>query len=198
MPAETPTFLQKISVVHNHPKITIFLGLFWSYHFPCFPSFSFSFSNIKRQKQKLHIFVRKPFVDTLTNCQKIIFAPICDFKDAQKETIKLGKKQAKTNRGPSFDATLDQVLTQKNPNLGPSFDSTICIYIYMCMGLSFNRTYLLPIGLIGGNTSGHFWKHLLFLIYVLSQKKTFIRCPKVFPTIRTIWPKIGPKSQNIL
>ena len=35
-----------------------------------------------------------------------------------------------TNLGPSFDATLDQVLTQKNTHLGPSFDSTPYIYIH--------------------------------------------------------------------
>ena len=85
----------------------------------------------------MHIFFRKPFFDTFTNCQKIIFAPlhtICVFKIPKKH-YKTGDKQAKKNLGPGFDATLDQVLTQKTPNLGPGFDSTayiyICIYIYM-------------------------------------------------------------------
>ena len=81
----------------------------------------------------MHIFFRKPFFDTLTNCQLIIFAPlhtICVFKIPTKH-YKTGEKQAKTNLEPSFDATLDQVLTQKTPKLGPSFDSTAFIYIYV-------------------------------------------------------------------
>ena len=61
---------------------------------------------------------------------------------------KTGEKQAK-NLGPSFDATLDQVLTQKKPNLGPIFDSTTYIYICCCVRkwgafLRFNRSIMLP------------------------------------------------------
>ena len=47
-----------------------------------------------------------------------------------KTHYKTGEKQAKKNLGPSFDATLDQVLTQKTPNLGPSL-TLQHIYIYM-------------------------------------------------------------------
>ena len=43
----------------------------------------------------------------------------------------MGKNKQRKNLGPSFDPTLDQVLTQKNPNLGPSFYSTAHIYIYI-------------------------------------------------------------------
>ena len=84
----------------------------------------------------MHIFFRKPFFDTLTNCQKIFshtYTLFVFFKIPQKN-YKTGEKQAKKNLGPHFDATLDHILTQKNPNLGPHFDSTAYIYIYMLWG----------------------------------------------------------------
>ena len=51
-------------------------------------------------------------------------------KNTPPNTIKFGKT-SKTNRGPSLDPTLDQVLTQRNPIFGPSFDYRISIYIYI-------------------------------------------------------------------
>ena len=55
--------------------------------------------------------------------------------------MKLGKNKQQKNLGPSIDATLDQVLTQKAPNLGPSFDSTA--YIYISMALDRFAAYIL-------------------------------------------------------
>ena len=52
---------------------------------------------------------------------------------------------------------------------------------------------MFPIGPIEGNTLGSY-----FLDLGPIQGNAFIRCPKAFPTKGPIWPKIGPKSQNIL
>ena len=61
--------------VHNHPKTLFIFFFFVRFHF--FHFFSFSFSNTKvKKKQKVHILFRKPFFDTLTNCQKVVFAPL--------------------------------------------------------------------------------------------------------------------------
>ena len=67
----------------------------------------------------------------------------------------MGKNKQK-KLGPSFDATLDQVLTQKNPNLGPSFfDSTAYIYISIrvsvsvsVFSLSFSLSITLSLGCV--------------------------------------------------
>ena len=132
-------FLQKnIFFVHNHPK-TLFFWAFVNFRFPCFffNIFSFSFSNIKKTKTKSAHFFPKPSFDTLTNCQKIIFAPlytICVFFKITKTHYKIGVKQAKTNLGPSFDATLDQGLTQKTQILDQVLTLQHIIYtcIYAC------------------------------------------------------------------
>ena len=102
------TFLQKRPVFFTNTQKHYFLVFFWNIISPFFHVFSFSFSTIKKTKTKSAHFFRKPFFDTLTNCPKIIFAPlhtICVFffKIPQKH-YKIGEKQAKK--------ILDQVLTQ--------------------------------------------------------------------------------------
>ena len=81
----------------------------------------------------MHIFFfENPFFDTLTNSQKIFshtYTLFVFFKIPKKH-YKTGEKQAKKNLGPSFDATLDQVLTQKNPKSWTRF-WLYSIYIYI-------------------------------------------------------------------
>ena len=138
------TFLQKRPVFFTNTQKTLFFWAFFEiffFHF-FFHVFCFSFSNIKKTKTKsahFFFFFENPFFDTLTNCQKNIFAPlhtICVFKIPQKH-YKTGENKQKIswtkfwrNLGPSFDS--------KTPNLGPSFDSTayMCIYIYIYLSLS--------------------------------------------------------------
>ena len=130
------TFLQKRPVFFTNAQKTLFFGLFWNFIFPFFSCFLFLFSNIKKTKQKVHIFFRKPFFDTLTNCQKIYFRTptryLCFFKIPKKH-YKIGENKQKKNLGPSFDATLDQVLTQKNPKSWTKFWH-YSIYIYIHTG----------------------------------------------------------------
>ena len=128
-------FYKKKHFSSQPPKKHYFSGLFFEiFFFHFFHVFSFSFSNIKKTKTKsAHFFFENPFFDTLTNCQKIFshtYTLFVFFKIPKKH-YKTGEKQAKKNLGPSFDATLDQVLTQKTPNLGPGFDSTAYMYIYI-------------------------------------------------------------------
>ena len=111
---------------------TFFVFLFHFFIFSCFFSLSLFYQHKKDKNRKCIFFVRKPFFDSLTNNRNKIFAPlhtICDFKAPPKH-YKTGEKQANNNLGPSFDQTLDQVLTQQT-NLGPSFDSTTYVYIYI-------------------------------------------------------------------
>ena len=120
-------YKKKTSFLHKHPKNTIFLGFFWNFLFPFFHVFSFSFSNIKKTKTKsAHFFSKTLFLTPWQTAKKLFSHPytLFVFFKIPKKHYKTGEKQAKKNLGPSFDATLDQVLTQKNPNLGPSFDST--------------------------------------------------------------------------
>ena len=64
---------------HSQPhKKHYFSWFFWCFPFPLFFMLSFLlFSNIKkRQNKKCTFCFEDPFFDTLTNCQKIIFAPV--------------------------------------------------------------------------------------------------------------------------
>ena len=126
---------KKKKILHNHPQNTIFLGFSWNFLFPFFSCFLFVFFQHKKDKnKKCTFFFRKPFFRHLDKLPKNIFAhlhTICVFLRYPKKHYKIGEKQAKTNLGPSFDATLDQVLTQKTPNLGPGFDSTAYIYTHI-------------------------------------------------------------------
>ena len=125
-------FYKKGPFVHNHPKNTIFLGCFWNVCFPFFHVFSFSFSNLKKTKTKsAHFFSKTLFWQPDKLPKNYFHAPtLFVFLRYPKNTIKLGKP-AKTNLGPSFDATLDQVLTQK-PKSWTKF-WLYSIYIYMCV-----------------------------------------------------------------
>ena len=83
----------------------------------------------------MHIFIRKPFFDTLTNCQKIIFAPlhtVCVFLDQQKTLQNLGKTSKKILDGFSTQPWTDFQL-KNPPNLGRIFNSTAYIYVYVCI-----------------------------------------------------------------
>ena len=113
---------------------TLFFWAFLKFSFSMFFMFClFLFPTWKRQKQKVHIFFENPFFDTLTNCQKIIFAPhthyLCFFR-YPKNTIKLGKNKQKK--------ILDQVLTQpwtrfwlKKPQILDQVLTLQHIYIYI-------------------------------------------------------------------
>ena len=111
------------------PQKHYFLGFLEIFGFHGFHILSFSFSNIKRQKQKVQYFFENPFL-TLWQTAKIVFShpyTLFAFFKISKKHYKFGEDQE--NLGPSFDATLDKVLTQKT-NLGPSSDS-VYIYIYI-------------------------------------------------------------------
>ena len=63
----------------------------------------------------MHIFFQKPFFwhpDKLPKKNSHPYTLFAMFKIPPKH-YNFGEKQAETNIGPSFDATLDQVLTQK-------------------------------------------------------------------------------------
>ena len=119
------TFLQKkTSFLHKHPKNTIFLGFFWNFLFPFFSCFLFFFLQHKKDKnKKCTFFFENPFLTPWQTAKKLFSHPytLFVFFKIPKKHYKTGEKQAKKNLGPSFDATLDQVLTQKTPNLGPSY-----------------------------------------------------------------------------
>ena len=97
-------FTKKTSLLHKHPKKHSFSGLFFLQH-------------KKDKNKKCTIFFRIPFFWHPDKLPKNFFAPlhtICVFSDAQKHyKTGGGGKQANKTLGPSFDATLDQVLTQK-------------------------------------------------------------------------------------
>ena len=117
--------------VHNHPQNTIFL-FFFEFCFPFFHIFSFSFSNIKKTKTKSAHFFSKTLFWHPDKLPKNYFRTpthyLCFFKIPPKH-YKIGEN--KKNLGPSFDATLDQVLTQKNQILDQVLNlQHIYIYIY--------------------------------------------------------------------
>ena len=128
-----PFLKEKTFLFTTTPK-TLFFCFFEMFLFHIFHSFSLSFSNIKRFKKnkKCTFLFENPFLTLWQTAKEYFRTPthyyLCFFRCPQ-NTIKLGKA-SKTNLGPSFDPTLDQALTHKNPNLGPSFDSTAHIYIY--------------------------------------------------------------------
>ena len=133
------TILPKKHFSSQPPKKHYFSRLFLQFDFSIFSCFLFFvFQHRIDKNKKCTFFFENPFFDTLTNCQKIIFAPlhtILCFLRYPKNTIKLGK-QANKKLGPSFDATLDQVLTQKTQILDQVLTLQhiyiyISIYIYM-------------------------------------------------------------------
>ena len=100
--------LQK-KLVCSQPPQKHYFPFFWDVPFPFF-IFLFLFLQPKKDKNKKYI-ISKPFLTPRQPARKI--APlhtVCVFKIPQ-NTIKLGKT-SKTNLGPSFDATLDQILDQ--------------------------------------------------------------------------------------
>ena len=166
-------------------KTLFFWAFFWNFPFPCFSCFVFFFFQHEKDKnKKCTFFFENPFFDTLTNCQKIIFAPlhtICVFLRYPKNTIKLGKK-AKKKLGPGFDATLDQVLTQKTPNLGPGFDSTAYIYIWKVYVLwtggvdttsnQRNKDVVIEMGAVSQYFSKVLWSGVNLTLSMLTRKPT--------------------------
>ena len=125
-------FTKKKTFFFTTTQKTLFFCFFFEiFLFQFFHIVLFYFSNIKKTKnKKCSFFFENPLFDTLTNCQKIIFAPLHTifvfffFFDKQKNTIKLGEKQANKNLGRIFNATLDGFSTQKPPTLGRIFNST--------------------------------------------------------------------------
>ena len=99
------TFLQ------NHQKTFFFQIFCWKLSFSIFSLFLFSFLQHKNIK---YIFLfENPVFDTPTTCKQnkiTSLHTICDLIKVQKNTIKM-VKTSKTDLGPSFDATLGQVLT---------------------------------------------------------------------------------------
>ena len=133
------SFWQERPFSSKSPKNAIFL-FFWNVPFPFF---HFLFCFIQHKNKNAHLF-RKPFFDTLTNCPKLLSHPytlFVIFKIPPKH-FKIGGK-GKTNLRPSFDPTLEQVLTQK-PNLGTSFDSRAHIYIYIYMHACWRVIFCTP------------------------------------------------------
>ena len=126
---------QKDLFLRNHPKKTLFSGLFWNCPFPCFSLFLFcSIRHEKRQKLKMHSFFENPFFDTPTTCPKKYFAPlhtICDFKLPPQNTKKLGGGGVNKPKKSWVDfwLNLGQRFDSKRPNLGQIFDFTIYIYV---------------------------------------------------------------------
>ena len=88
---------KKTIFLHNHPK-NLFWFFFWKFPFSIFHLFYFGLSSIIKTKTKNAIIFRKPFFETLTNCQKYFRTPthyLCFLRHPQ-NTIKLGKnKQTK-------------------------------------------------------------------------------------------------------
>ena len=117
-------------------KTLFFWAFFWNFPFPCFSCFVFFFFQHEKDKnKKCTFFFENPFLTPWQTAKKLFSHPytLFVFFKIPKKHYKTGEKQAKKNLGPGFDATLDQVLTQKTPNLGPGFDSTA--YIYICCGV---------------------------------------------------------------
>ena len=117
-------FYKQIKSSSQPPKNTIFLGFFLKFSLSMFFMFClFLFPTWKRQKQKVHIFFRKPFFWHLDKLPKNYFRTpthyLCFLRYPQ-NTIKLGKNKQKK--------VLDQVLTQpwtklwlKNPKSWTKF-----------------------------------------------------------------------------
>ena len=84
----------------------------------------------------MHIFFENPFLTTWQIAKKLFSHPytLFVFFKIPKKHYKIGEKQAKKNLGPSFDATLDQVLTQKTQILDQVLTLQhiyICIYFFL-------------------------------------------------------------------
>ena len=91
----------------------------------------------------MHIFFENPFLTTWQIAKKLFSHPytLFVFLRYPQNTIKLGKKTSKKNLGPSFDATLDQALTQKPQILDQVLTlqhiyTYIYIYTYLSLSLS--------------------------------------------------------------
>ena len=138
---------------------------FWAF----FEIFVFHFSYKKTKTKKCTFFFRKLFFWQPDKLPKYYFRTpthyLCFFKIPNKHS-KIGEKQATKNLGPSFDATLDQVLTLKNPNLGPSFDSTPYIYIYISICL-YTYKYVWRCPIILGQKWHFYAKHRWKCLFVV-------------------------------
>ena len=128
------TILQTNKIFFTTTQKTLFFWAFFEiFLFHVFHVLSFSFSNMKKTKTKsAHFFSKTLFLTPWQTAKKLFSHPytLFVFFKIPKKHYKTGEKQANKNLGPGFDATLDQVLTQRTPNPGPGFDSTA--YIYIC------------------------------------------------------------------
>ena len=114
-------FLQKKTFCSQPPKNTIVafieICLFHVFIFSLFLS-----PHLKKTKNA--------FLDTSTICKNNCTSThYLWFLRYLPKHYKAGKT-SKDNFGPSFDASLDQVLISKNPNVGPSFDSTTIFFFW--------------------------------------------------------------------
>ena len=122
----------------------VFFGIFFSLFFHIF---LFTFSNIKKTKTKsAHFFSRTLFLTTWQTAQKNFSHPYTLFVilNIPKKHYKIGEKQANKNLGPSFDATLDQVLTQKKPQILDQVLTLQYIYIYIDIDIDIESKRTLP------------------------------------------------------
>ena len=157
-------FLQKtLFFVHNHPKTLFFWPFFEIFVFHVFHMFSFSFSNIKKTKTKsAHFFSKTLFLTPWQTAKNYFRTPthyLCFFKITKKH-YKIGKKPSKQNLGPSFDATLDQVLTQKTQIL----DQVLTLqhaYIYISIVVYYVGQGCGPFQYLWSGSSKFVFKHCL-------------------------------------
>ena len=130
-------FYKKGPLLFTTTPKTLFFWAFLKCLFSSFFMFSLVFLRHKKDKnKKCTFFFRKPFSwqpDKLPQKISHPYTLFVSFKIPQ-NTIQLGKT-SKKNLGPSFDATLDQVLTQKKRKSWTKF-WLYYIYIYISIPLS--------------------------------------------------------------
>ena len=126
-------------------KTLFFWVSFWKFPFPCVSSFLFWFIQHEKDKSPKNIFFRKPFFDTLTNCQKNIFAPlhrICVFLKTPPKHYKIGENKPnkswtdfQLNLGQIFSSTLDRFSAQRQilDRFSALHHIYVYIYIYICI-----------------------------------------------------------------
>ena len=127
-------FYKKKQFSAQPPKNTIVLVFFLKFSFSTFFILSFLlFPTWKRQKQKVHIFFRKPFFDTLTNCPKNISShPYTLFLFRPPKTLSNWGKTSKTKSWTDFQRNLGRIFNSKTPKSWTYFQLySIYIYIYI-------------------------------------------------------------------
>ena len=133
-------FYKKKTFFSQPPKKHYFSGLFCNFPFPFFSYCPFHlFQHKKDKNKKCTFFFENPFLTPWQTAKKLFSHPytlFVFFLDQQKNTIKLGKKQAKK----ILDGFSTQPWTDfqlKNPQILDGFSTLqhiyIYIYIYICL-----------------------------------------------------------------